>query len=37
LFDLGLSISGIPLHNINSGLLAQPCLVALIKADEEKT
>ncbi len=35
-FDLGLSISGIPLQNINSGLLAQQCLAALIKAQQEK-
>ncbi len=35
-FDLGLSISGIPLKNINSALLAQQCLDALIKSEQGK-
>ncbi len=35
-FDLGLSISGIPLKNINSALLAQQCLDALINTQKGK-
>ncbi len=34
-FDLGLSIAGIPLKNINSGILAEQCLHALLTSQEQ--